>query len=268
MKEIRKIIQYVRPYKTWAILSLVTLLMMVAADLSIPRLVEEIIDQGVKQKNMNVVIHTSVIMLVISLVNTVVAVLNNIFSVRTGESVARDLRRDLFEKIQKLSYGDLDRYSTGKLMVRLTSDTAAIQRFVQVTLRIGTRAPLMMVGSLVLMFTTSARLAVDIVPVLIVTAIVIILFSIKMEPLFFTVQQKLDWLNSVLQENISGARLVKAFDRGDYEASRFEESNEAYTTNSVHVMQWMSSMSPVFDYLCEYWIGGHSLVRGATIHPG
>ena len=109
---------------------------------------------------------------------------NNIFSIRVGEGVARDLREALFVKIQSFSYGNIDRFTTGRLMVRLSSDTSAVQRVFQVSLRIGTRAPLLMIGSLILMFNTNRSLALTMLPLLLVTSVVIVFFSIKMEPLF------------------------------------------------------------------------------------
>ncbi|NMB89334.1 MAG: ABC transporter ATP-binding protein [Chloroflexi bacterium] len=264
----RKILNFVKPYWKTAALSLVTLVFMVVCDLSIPRLIERIIDEGIKHNDMAVVLQTAAIMLGISVVSTLVAVLNNIFSVRTGESVARDLREAIFVKIQHFSYGDLDRFSTGKLMVRLTSDASAVQRLVQVSLRIGTRAPLLMIGSIAFMFITSASLATAMVPVLLVTLAVIAFFSAKMEPLFRSVQQKLDRLNTVLQENIAGARLVKAFVRGDFEAQRFGSANEDLTAHTVHVMQFMASMSPVLTMFVNLgivlviWDGGLQTIRG------
>jgi ATP-binding cassette, subfamily B, multidrug efflux pump len=244
MHDIRKILKFVYPYWKLAVLSFITLIVMVFSDLAIPRLIERIIDVGIKQKDMDVVIHTSIIMLGISLINTVFTLMNNLFSVRVGENVGRDIREALFVKIQQFSYGDLDKYSTGKLMVRLTSDSAAVQRLIQISLRMGSRAPLLIAGSIILMFITSARLALAMVPVLSITALVIILFSVKMEPMFRAVQEKLDYLNTVLQENIAGARLVKAFVRANFETRRFDNANEDLTGRSVRVMQFMSAMSP------------------------
>jgi ATP-binding cassette subfamily B protein len=201
-------------------------------------------------------------------INTVVAVINNIFSVRTGESVARDLREAIFIKVQQFSYGDLDRFSTGRLMVRLTSDTSAVQRLVQVSLRIGSRAPLMMIGSIILMFFTSASLASAMIPVLLVASAVIVFFSVKMEPLFRLVQQKLDYLNTVLQENIAGARLVKAFVRDDFETRRFDAANNDLTERTVRVMQFMSTMSPALTIFVNIgmvlviWNGGLQAIQG------
>ena len=244
MNEIKRILPFVKPYWKRATVALILLTSLVFMDLSIPRLIQRIIDQGINQHNQQVVLQTAALMIGISILSTVIAVGNNIFSVQVGESVARDLRDALFLKIQKYSYGNLDRQQTGQLMVRLTSDSSAVQRLVQVSLRIGTRAPLLMVGSLILMINTSPSLALTMLPLLVITTLVIVFFIVKMEPLFRTVQQKLDRLNTVLQENIAGARLVKAFVRADFEGQRFESANESYTDHSVRVMRFMSSMSP------------------------
>ncbi len=218
MNDIRKLFHFIKPYRKLAVFSLVMLVGMVVLDLAVPRLVGHLIDKGIKQKDMAVVLWTSALMLGISALSALVAVLNSNSSIKVGESVARDLREALFVKIQGFSYGNLDRFSTGKLMVRLTSDASAVQRLFQVSLRIGTRAPLTMTGSIVLMFITSPTLALAMIPVLLLGALVILFFSARMEPLFRQVQQKLDRLNTVLQENISGARLVRSFVRADHEA--------------------------------------------------
>lgn len=268
MAHIHKILHFVKPYWKLAVLALALLTFQVFMDLSIPRLIQHIIDQGIKQGDLNVVIQTSLLMLGISVTSALVAVGNNITSVRVGEGTARDLREAIFLKIQNFSYGNLDHFTTGKLMVRLTSDASAVQRLVQISLRIGTRAPLLMVGSLILMFATSPSLAIIIVPLLLITALVIIYFSAKMEPLFRVVQQKLDRLNTVLQENIAGARLVKAFVRADYEGERFEEANEDYTQRTVKVMQFMSTMSPALTIFVNIgmvvviWAGGLRAIQG------
>jgi len=268
-----KIYQYVKPYKKLAIFSLVMLVAMVGFDLAIPRLVQHVIDAGIREKNMQVVINTSIIMLIISLLDALVAVLNNLASVKVGESVARDLRVSVFSRVQTLSHNDLDRFPTGILMVRLTSDTSAVQRFVQVTLRIGTRAPLSMIGSIIFMFLTSPSLALTMIPVLLIAALAVILFSAKMEPIFRSVQQKLDRLNTVLQENIAGVRLVKSFVRAGMESSRFGKANEELTGRTVLVMRLMSSLGPALTLLINMgmvlviWMGGDQAIKG-TLTPG
>ena len=268
MNSIRKLLPFVKPYWKPALLSFVLLTTLVFLDLAIPRLIQRIIDEGIKQNNQAVVLQTAAIMLGISVLSTLIAVGNNIFSVRVGESVARDLREALFLKIQNFSNGNIDHFTTGNLMVRLSSDTGALQRLVQVSLRIGTRAPMLMVGSLILMFSTDRRLALTILPLLLVTLVVIIIFSWKMEPIYRTVQQKLDRLNTVLQENIAGVRLVKAFVRAGHEGQRFEAANEEFALRNIKVMQIMSSMGWVLSILVNLgmvvvvWAGGLEAIRG------
>ena len=266
--ELKRILPFVKPYWRRATVALVLLPSLVFMDLSIPRLLERIINQGIEAHNQTVVIQTSLIMIGISILSTVIAVGNSILSVQVGECVARDLRDALFLKIQTFSFGNLDRQNTGQLMVRLTSDVAALKTLTQMSLRIGTRAPLLMVGSLILMVSTSPSLALTMLPLLLVTSVILVFFTTKMEPLFQFVQQKLDRLNTVLQENVAGVRLIKAFVRADFEGERFEAANKNYTDESVRVMQFMSSMSPALTVCVNIgmviviWAGGLQSIYG------
>ena len=268
MRNIRRLLGFVRPYGQMAVLALLMLAMLVAMDLAIPRLIQRIIDQGIAKNDRAVVVHTALAMLGISALSTVIAIANNVFSVRVGEGVARDLREALFLAIQRFSFGNLDRQKTGLLLVRLTSDVNAVKSLTQISLRIGTRAPLLMVGSLVLMTTTSGRLAMTLLPLLVVTALLIFFFVLRLEPLFRQVQQKLDVVNGVLQENVAGARLVKALVRADHEEARFSRANEEMTLRSIKVMRLMSSMAPALTMCINagvvvvIWLGGMQSIRG------
>jgi ATP-binding cassette subfamily B multidrug efflux pump len=268
MNNVKKLLPFLKPYWKLATISLVLLTIVLVIDLAIPRLIQRIIDQGVNAHDMQVVLQTSGLMIGLSLLQFLLALGNNLFSIQAGEGVARDLREALFVKIQSFSYGNIDRFTTGRLMVRMSSDTAAVQRIFQVSLRIGTRAPLLMVGSLILMFNTNRSLALSMLPLLLVTSVIIVFFSIKMEPLFLSVQQKLDQLNTVLQENIAGARLVKAFVRADHESQRFAAVNEDFTERHVKVMTFMSTMSPVLTFFVNIGIvlvvytGGLRVIQG------
>jgi ATP-binding cassette, subfamily B, multidrug efflux pump len=268
MSHLRKLLCFARPYWKRSLLALILLTAQVFLELLIPRLIQSLIDQGILHRDLAVVLRTSALMLGISCLSVFTAIGNNNLSVTVGESVGRDLRDALFVKVQSFSYGNLDRQNTGQLMVRLTSDTSAIQRLLQVSLRIGTRAPLLMIGSLVLMVATSPALALTMLPLLLVTTAIIIFFLIKMEPMFRAVQQRLDRLNTVLQENVAGIRLVKAFVRAAHEGQRFEASNEAYTRESVKVMQFASFMSPLLTMCVNagmvivIWAGGLQAAHG------
>ena len=268
MRDIRRLLGFMRPYWRLSVLALIALTVLVGLDLAIPRLIQHIIDQGIQRNDRALIIRTALTMLGISALSTVIAIGNNVFSVRVGEGVARDLRLALFSRIQGFSFGNLDRQKTGQLMVRLTSDVSAVKGLAQISLRIGTRAPLMMLGSLVLMITTSKKLALTMLPLLVVTSILIGFFVVRMEPLFLLVQQKLDALNNVLQENIAGVRLVKSLVRADFEGERFEAANLAMTERSIRVMKFMSSMAPVLamcinaGVVIVIWMGGLQSIRG------
>jgi len=268
MSHIRKLFHFITPYWKPASASLVLLTIVVFLDLSIPRLVQRIIDDGIHAQNYTVVYQTAALMLGISITSTLLALGNNYLSILAGESVARDLREAMFTKIQSFSYGNLDKLNTGQLMVRLSSDAAVFQRLTQVFLRIGTRAPLIMLGSLVLMYNTDAKLATVMLPILVVAAGLIVFFTTKMGPLFLTVQQKLDRLNSILQENIAGVRVVKAFVRSQRETERFDLANDDFANRNIKVMQFMASMSPSLTLMVNFgivgviWFGGIQAIEG------
>ena len=250
-------------------LALALLFLRVSMDLSIPRLVQRIIDQGINQKDLQVVITTSLMMVGVTILDAAAAVGSSISSVNVGQKVSRDLRKAIFMKVQSFSYGNLDQFNTGKLMVRMTADTDAVQRFVQVSLRIGASAPLTLIGSITLMYLTNHRLALSLLPLHLVVGVVLVLFSNRMEPLYLKIQTRLDWLNNVLQENIAGARLVKAFVRSGHESQRFESANTSYTDAMVSVMQLNAWMSPIVTLLINaglvytVWKGGLSAMDGS-----
>jgi ATP-binding cassette subfamily B multidrug efflux pump len=270
MKDIGELLSFVKPYWKKSLLALILLTLVVISDLAIPRLVQRVIDQGILKGDMQVVIHTFLLMLAISVTNMIFAIGNNNLSVQVGESVARDLREALFLKIQSFSYGNLDRLQTGQLLVRLSSDTTVFQRLVQISLRIGTRAPLLMIGSLIFMFNTDRNLALAMMPLLFLTLVIIVFYVSRTSPLYMTVQKKLDKLNTLLQENIAGVRLVRAFVRRDYESQRFEVQNEEFTERNIKVMQFMATMSPVLNAMVNIgivaiiWGGGWQAIQGGV----
>jgi ATP-binding cassette subfamily B multidrug efflux pump len=268
MRHIFRLSSFIKPYRIQALVALLLLTTVVGMDLSIPRLIQRIIDQGIHQHNQQVVITTGLLMLGITLLSVFFAVWSHILSVRVGESIARDIREALFLKIHSFSFGNIDRLNTGQLMVRLSSDTSAVQRVAQVSLRIGTRSTLLMIGSLILMIKTSSSLALTILPLLFITSVLIVFFVVKMEPLWSSVQRQLDRLSTVLQENIAGIRLIKAFVRGAFEFARFNKANQAFASDSIRVMKFMASMPPLLTMCVNagmvlvIWVGGLDAIAG------
>ena len=268
MNELLKLKKYLKPYTVAAILTMLLIVVMVALQLALPGLIRRIVDDGITPGNMTVVWQTTLIMLGVSVLNLLFAVGNTILSVRVAEGFARDLRQDLFDKIQSLSFGNLDRLHTGQLIVRMTSDITSVQHSVRMMLNLSVRALMLLGGSLILMFTTNSRLALKILPFMFLILALIVVFAGKLQKLFAAVQKKLDKLNNVMQENLSGVRVVKAFVRVLFENERFEEANDEYTQQNVAAMRLMAILLPIMLTLMNLgtvtilWFGGMDAING------
>jgi ATP-binding cassette subfamily B protein len=270
MSDLRRVLRYISPYKKEALLATILLAFVVLADLSIPRLVQVIIDDGVAQGDMNVILWTSLLMISASILSAVLSIANTYFSVKASRSFEADLREALFKKIQTFSFGNLDDLNTGQLLTRLTSDLNMVQLIVTMGLRMFTRAPLMFLGSFGIMFATNPNLAMVILALLPVTFVLVAVFIRIVRPLFTMVQERLDFLNQVLQENLSGIRVVKAFVRSDYENTRFEKANTELYGISLKMTQYISIFFPIIMTLLNLgtvaiiYYGGLQVFEGTT----
>jgi ATP-binding cassette subfamily B multidrug efflux pump len=264
----RRILFFLEPYRRDSILALLLMIAMTAADLATPRLVQRIIDEGIALNNTTVVINTTLLMLGAGLVSALVTIGNSVLSVRATQHFAADLRSALFRKVQSFSFSNLDRLQTGQLMVRLTSDVNQVQQIVLMSLRILARAPLLLLGSFGLMILTSPQLALIMLVLIPATTGVIALFVTKGQPLFLEVQRRLDKLNTVLQENLAGVRVVKAFVRADHENARFDGANTDLMNQTIKVMRLFSILVPTLflfinlGMVAVIWFGGQRVLSG------
>ena len=269
MRALIRLYRYVRPYRGQAIAALVLLLGMVAADLAIPRLSQRIIDQGVAQRDLHVVWTTSLIMLGVALVSALFAIVNNALSVRVGQGFAADVRSALVRRVQSFSFANLDRVQTGQLIVRSTSDVNFVQMIVQMSLRILTRAPIWMLGAIAFLFLTSVDFGLIVLAFFPVVMLFVLLFAGPARKLFLGVQKRLDRLNTVLQENLAGVRVVKAFVREHHESARFGSANEALTEQSIRVYRLLALLMPLMmaimnaAVIVALWFGGTMTLDGA-----
>jgi len=268
MRSLRRMFGFVRPYRAKAIIALILLLGMVGADLLIPRLTQRIIDRGIAAQNMHVIASTALIMVGIALLSALFSIANTILSVRVAQSFAADVRSGIVRKVQTFSFGNLDRLRTGKLLVRTTSDVNMVQSIVAMSLRILTRAPVWVVGSIIMLVLTSRRLSILMACFLPFIAIAILLFMHKAQPLFLSVQRALDRLNGVLQENLAGMRLIKAFVRVGHEKERFGDANTKLMMENISVMELMALLIPTMLLIVNLgvvgaiWLGGASVING------
>ncbi len=270
MSDLRRLLRYLSPYKKEAALATILLGFVVIVDLSIPRLVQVIIDDGVSQGNTNVIMWTSILMIGASILSAALSIANTYYSVKASRSFEADLREALFKKIQTFSFGNLDDLNTGQLLTRLTSDLNMVQMMVTMGLRMFTRAPLMFLGSFGIMFATNPNLAIVILSLLPVTLLLVAFFIRIVRPLFTQVQERLDVLNQVLQENLSGIRVVKAFVRSKHENQRFEEANSELYGISLKMTQYISLFFPIVITLMNLgtvaiiYFGGLQVFEGTT----
>lgn len=268
MRSIFKLYRFVKPYRLYAIVALILLLGMVASDLLIPRLTQRIIDQGIVSGDFRVVWTTALVMLGAALLSALFALGNNYLSVRVSQNFAHDLRSELVRKVQSFSFGNLDELQTGNLITRSTSDIHITQMIVMMFLRILTRAPIWAIGASVLLVITSPKLALMMVAFIPVIAVFITWFARKVKPMFLWVQEKLDRLNTVLQENLAGVRVVKAFVREKHEVKRFEQTNVELMQTNIQVMRLVAVLIPTMTLILNFgvagiiWFGGSATLAG------
>lgn len=268
-----KLAKYIKPYWKAALLGPLLMVLEVSMDLLQPKLMAQIVDQGVLGGNLDEIWRTGLLMLVTSLIGLIGGVGCGIFSTIAAMRFGADLREAVFTKVQRFSFRNLENMHTASLITRLTNDVSQVQLFVQMLLRMMVRSPFLAVGSLILAFTINWKLAMILVVVVPVLFTVVAVITRKGFPMFAKVQKRLDRMNTVLQENLAGIRVVKAFVRSDYETKRFTEANDDYMAVALRANVMMATLSPVMFLLLNgtivtvLWLGG-KLFWGDTLPIG
>jgi len=240
-----KMIKFMKPYWIFAVAAPLFMLIEVIMDLLQPLFMQKIVDIGIANKDMAYVLESLLFMLGIALIGYIGGVGCSFFSAKAAINAGTDIREALFSHVQALSFGNIDKLKTGNLITRLTSDVVLVQRSMMMMMRIMVRAPLQIIGSFIMTYIISPKLflvLLFIVPLLILAMFLVLR---KGYPLYSIVQQRLDHVNTVMQENLSGIRVVKAFVREDFEKKRFAEANNEFMGTTVKVSRTMAIMSPV-----------------------
>lgn len=268
MRATRSLCRFLKPYWYWAVLAPLVMVVEVCMDLLQPRLVQQIIDVGIAHSDQAKTIHTALLMGGCALIGLVGGFSCSVFSVLAAQGFGTDLRHTLFRKVQDLSFGNLDRLSTGALITRLTNDVGQVQDLIMMGLRIMVRVPLTLAGSIVMGVMTSPKLSL-LFPVLMPLVLAILFVVIRRTyPMFHQVQQRLDNLNTVLQENLSGIRVVKAFARAAFECDRFGKANTSLMNQNVEAVRASAVTMPSVMMVMHLavvsvlWFGGVQVSRG------
>jgi len=268
MSSLQKLAGFLRPYWKGIIIGPLLMLIEVAMDLAQPRLMQRIIDVGIAQLNMSIIINTGLIMVGVALIGAFGGAGNTIVAVRVSQGFGADLRNKLFRKVQSLSFGNLDKLETGRVITRLTNDVTQVQEVILIMLRIMVRAPLMLVGGIIMAIITSPKLALLLMALGPLVLIMVVLVLRSAYPMFAQVQSKLDKLNTVMQENLAGVRAVKAFVRSDYEQRRFGIANDDLMCNTVRAMRLVAIVMPFMmlainlGVVGAIWFGGRQVTLG------
>jgi len=268
MNALKRAMQFMRPYKTMVILGLVTTVLPVIMELVVPRLLQYVIDQGIRIQNMQNIYWGAGLMFGTAILGALATLGQGVARAELSQGIAYDMRYLLFGHIQALSYADLDRLQTGQLMTRLSSDVDTVRMFSSAGLALLIRAVLMVAGSMVMLFVTDWELATIMLVLLAVMAVLLRSLLRRAQPLFTVVQQKLAALNTIVQENLAGVRVVKAYVRERFEIDRFNSSNVAYRDENIRVGRLMALALPALALLTNLgmvaiiWWGGTSVING------
>ena len=266
----KDIISYVKPYKWSAFIALFLMLVELFVELIQPLIMAKIIDDGIRAQNNQLILQWGATLLVLSFVAFLSGVANSYFSSHTAQSFGFDLRNALFEKIQSFTLATYQKFPASSLITRLTNDVSQVQTVLFMSLRIMLRAPLAVMGSIVMAFYVNAKLALFLVIGAPIVVIFLVIMVVKGVAYFSKVQHRVDRLNRVLQENLQAIRLVKAYLRGTYETSRFEKVAGHLRIDTVKALRTMEYIMPALLFimnmslLAVLWFGTKQIADGTT----
>lgn len=245
-----KVLRYLKPYWVFALLCPLAMILEVSMDLLQPTLMSDIVDNGIlgdaaADENLRYVLITGLKMLVFSLIGCFGGIASAAFGTAAAQKMGNDLRKDTFAKVMHMSFQQTDKFTTGSLVTRLTNDITAIQEFVAMSLRMFVRTGMQFIGGIAVILTLNVNFGIVLVISLPVQLIAVAIIMKKASPLFSIVQSRLDKVNSVVQENVSGARVVKAFTREEYEINRFDNANTDLMTTNLKVQKLLATLNPI-----------------------
>ncbi|RHR05852.1 ABC transporter ATP-binding protein [Clostridium sp. AF20-17LB] len=265
MKRYKK---YITPYLSAFVIGPLMMLTEVAGEVMLPKFMSMIINNGVASRNVAYIGKMGTLMVLTVLFMAVGGILGAYFSAKASISFTSDMRNDLFRKVQQFSFENIDDYSTGSLVTRLTNDVQQVQNVLMMGLRMALRAPGMFLGALIMAFMMNRQLAVIILIVIPLLLAAIILILKTAFPRFGEMQRRLDRLNSGIQESLTNVRVVKSFVREDHEIEKFSKLNDDLKESSLRALRIVIATMPVMMFamnvttLAVVWYGGNIIIAG------
>ena len=266
--ELKRYKKYITPYLSAFVIGPLMMLTEVAGEVMLPKFMSMIINNGVADRNLAYIGKMGALMVLTVLFMAVGGILGAYFSAKASISFTSDMRNDLFRKVQQFSFENIDGYSTGSLVTRLTNDVQQVQNVLMMGLRMALRAPGMFLGALIMAFMMNRQLAVIILIVIPLLLAAIILILKTAFPRFGEMQRRLDRLNSGIQESLTNVRVVKSFVREDHEIEKFSRLNRDLKESSLRALRIVITTMPVMMFamnvttLAVVWYGGNIIIAG------
>ncbi len=266
--ELKRYKKYITPYLSAFVIGPLMMLTEVAGEVMLPKFMSMIINNGVASRNVAYIGKMGTLMVLTVLFMAVGGILGAYFSAKASISFTSDMRNDLFRKVQQFSFENIDGYSTGSLVTRLTNDVQQVQNVLMMGLRMALRAPGMFLGALIMAFMMNRQLAVIILIVIPLLLAAILLILKTAFPRFGEMQRRLDRLNSGIQESLTNVRVVKSFVREDHEIEKFSKLNDDLKESSLRALRIVIATMPVMTFamnvttLAVVWYGGNIIIAG------
>lgn len=266
---LKKLYPFLSANKKAVLLAPLLICIDVACEIVQPLLMSKIVDVGVQDSDLNYILQMGLLMIGLSIISITVNLGNIYYSSQLGVSFSYELRKKLFNKIQELSFANLDKFSSASLITRITNDVNILQQVIIMSFRLLIKAPLMLVFAVIMAVNINAEMALIIVFVVPVLSLSIYFIIKKGIGFFRKMQQKLDWLNTVVQENITNIRLVKSFVREDFEIKKFGNANTELKNTATSASRIVIMMIPVMQLIMGIsivgivWFGGNKIIAGA-----
>lgn len=264
----KKYWKYIKPYLPAFICGPILMIVEVIGEVLLPKFMANIINNGAANRDVPYIISMGILMVITALLMMAGGIGGAYFAAKASISFASDLRSDVFDKVQQFSFANLDKYSTGSLVTRLTNDITQVQNLINMAMRMMLRAPGMLIGALIMALMMNASLAAVVLVVIPILVLAIAMVIKTAFPRFETMQKKLDALNSNIQEVLVSVRVIKSFVRGDYEEVRFAKSNEELKESSLKAFKVVILNMPIMMFMMNattiaiVWFGGKQILAG------
>ena len=267
------LLKYLKNYKALLILNIISVFGFALVELGIPTIMAKVIDKGIVNSDINYVKRMGIIISIISVIGVLGTILLGFCSSRISTGITRDIRNDIFKKSQEYSHTEYDKFGVSSMITRTTNDAFVLLQFTNTLLRTALLTPVMFIVSLIMILKTSPSLSVVLaitIPFIILGVIVIAKIS---EPLSETQQKRLDKLNRISRENLTGIRVIRAFGNDNYEGKRFDETNELYAQVSKKLHKLMAISQPMFFFLLNlaiiaiFWVSS-KMINVGTLQVG